>query len=250
MKTVKFNIRIHPNYNSYLMYDGGYLKLLKDPNDNISSNLYCDQIHSCRETFMSTILRPLLKEENDYYFGVINKNNPKINQYRLYIKAIEKIMGLKGTIRAFPTDRKEVFVVKVTSWWLKSKIRQEALTILLRTWSKFHVANKSVKLNFKNLPIRDILLSHEYFQRTRPAVERFFFQNATLLKNKAGCDGWLSNFKDNHKDPNVVLVKLKRQKRHAEKGSAEYKSLKQNQNKSKPVALSTDDPNFSGASTM
>ncbi len=161
--------------------------------------------HTCREAFMTYSLRTKMKDKLNWF--LLNAG-PKLSlsEFRHFIRAVERKIGIRNTIIVRPTNNPQLLCIGATSWWLKSKIRQEFLTVLLRCYA-YYKGNNGTVLDKKDIPMEKVLFSYNYFNESKDATRRFL-NGFTLLKKGFKCDGWYRNFANNKKNPEKALVKL------------------------------------------
>lgn len=173
---------------------------------SFKNNTFCMAgSHSCREEF----LRYRMLNEiggNSYWFLLNIGTKGSVNEYRHFLKAAEKSIGVKNTILVRSTNMKGVVAINVNSWWLKSKIRMQFITCLLRCYYHYN-KNNHKSFDKKNIPMDNILFSYPYFSQTKPAVQRFM-SGFTLLKKGYKCEGWLNRFNNTKTNPEKCLVKI------------------------------------------
>jgi hypothetical protein len=162
----------------------------------------------CREEFMNQWLRAKTKEK--YVVFSLTVNHCDLEQFKKFLVIIETRLKIENTIQIRPLANKDnIFLVRVSNWWLSSKIRQEFLTILLRCYGEWR-GNSANRKAVEELPIENILFSHTYFNATKHAVRRFL-DGGTLMKNGFKAEeGWYNRFVKTSGDganPEIVLVK-------------------------------------------
>lgn len=187
-------------YDSYMYADTYTYGTLKNETFSIAGS------YSCREEFCSYILSQQMTAKSYWFLLSIGKKGT-VNEYRHFIKAAEKSIGVKNTILVRKTNREGVVAICINSWWLKSKIRQQFITCLLRCYYHFY-KNAGKAFDKKEIPLETILFSYFYFEKTKAAVQRFM-QGYTLLKKGYNCQGWVNRFaNDKNTNPEKCLVKI------------------------------------------
>ena len=158
--------------------------------------------YGCREQFLNAVLYS--KEKNkSYVFAMGVKRGITIEDFRQFIYDFEKTIAGIATpkIHVNETTDKSLFIFEVDNWWLKSKIRREFLTIMLRamnTWYK----SKDQK-PYKD--VYEVLLTQPYFKRTEAAMRKFMDGYNMMDKGRRN-RGWVNNF-SGQIDPDRWMIK-------------------------------------------
>lgn len=209
-KNQKFLLYIKGETSQNMIYPHTYIL------GEVLSNVFIPSgsVHSCRETFQTSYLRNHLKT-NFVHFVLTVHPDCIITEFQKFIKLIEKQLNIKDSINIYEVENvnRRCVVVKLNEWWLKSKIRQEFVTILLRCYSSWVTGaktNKTVEHEDLESKIDEILFSQPYFNSTQDAV-KYFLSGRTVMKKPFKADvGWHRRFKDkiDNGNPEEVLVGL------------------------------------------
>ena len=114
-------------------------------------------------------------------------------------------MKIKNTIFIKKTDINGLVLVGLNSWWMKSKIRMQFITCLLRCYH--HYYKNGGKPFGVNVPLETVVYSYPYLAKTKAATARFL-EGYTLLKKGFKCTGWMQRFEGTKTNPEKCLVKI------------------------------------------
>lgn len=184
----------YPSYYSHVLSTG---KLVKSKTKDAMEFLVGKQ-YGCREEFYNYFLSSQLGKDNCHFLiNILPKFD--MEQYQAFLAAVEHTLGISNTIFATKTnlhDNYGVCLISINSWWLKSKVRLQFVTCLLRAFTYYKNANRgkpTLDFPLDNVPVNEILFSYSYLNNTKEATQRFM-QGYTLMKKGFKCDGWMYAF--------------------------------------------------------
>ena len=214
-ENTQFSVYIKPIANT-IIYPHTYY--IGDVLDNVFIPLGLSSIHTCRETFQTSYLRHQISSKS-VTFALSIYQHCFFSEFLQFINVIENRLKIKGSIILHEVkNSKNLIVVTLNEWWVKSKIRQEFITILLRcysTWVKgtglASKQNKVTEISDLTPHINNILFSQTYFNETKSAVDYFLDGHNAMKKPFKADVGWHRRFgskKEDNGNHEEVLVGL------------------------------------------
>lgn len=161
--------------------------------------------YGCREEFYKYDLSHKIGQ-NNYWFLLNIGSKGSVIEYRRFIRKAEQSMKIKNTIFIKKTDKPNCVMIGLNSWWLKSKIRLQFVTCLIRCYNHYYKKGGQA-FDIKNVPLDKIIYSYDYLAQTKAATARFL-EGYTLLKKGFKCEGWLNRFSGSKTNPEKCFVKI------------------------------------------
>ena len=150
--------------------------------------------YSCRDTYQRVDEKSIIKNGIFFCHGITGGDNVAI-----FLNLIEKRLKLRVKSKFAKTNNKDIIWVKVSPWWLKTKIRKSFLTMTLRTGTKYN-QKETVRSAFNKPP----------WKTTLPAILFFLKGNAICpVEDGIWTHGWM-HFFSGKKTPQIKKMLVKR----------------------------------------